>query len=444
MVKQIIAFAFVLLVFFAAALELSASDVVLQAVRDNGLPNDTRLTIDEKLTPYSHLLFVPSKTIDEWNEYAEYLRRQVKVGLGLWPMPTQTPLHAIIHGLVERKDYTVEKVYFQSIPGHYVTGNLYRPKVKSKTALPSVLCPYGHWKNGRFYKTNDLQFTQYLKDGLEQFDPSGRYPLQARCVQLARMGCIVFIYDLVGFADSIQLCHKPPIKDWGYGSAKAHLHLQNIAGLQLINSLRAIDFLLSLDNIDPNRIAVTGASCGGMITTMLFAIDDRPDLCIPVVSVFIERRGAPCCTKGPYMRIDEGTIGQAALTAPRPLGVINAGGDWTNTFMIHGYPQMKQLYHFLGIEDRFMGTLIIKNPHNYNALSRKVMYEFVNKHLKLGLKTPIIEGNFNLLSISEMTVWNEHHPKPSGEQVGDSHERALRPNFIMRLLTGFSSILIPN
>lgn len=424
MIKQMIILILFFLIVFSATAKPAVSDGLPLALGRTRLPNDSRLYTDAELPIIGHLPFVPSETVEVWEDRAEYLRRQIKVSLGLWPMPTRTPLNAVIHGHVERDDYTVEKVYFQSIPGHYVTGNLYRPKVKSQALRPAVLCPYGHWKNGRFNKTDDYTFARYLKDGQEHFDPSGRYPLQARCVQLARMGCVVFIYDMVGYADSVQLPHRPEPRDWGYGSAQAHLHLQNLAGLQTFNSIRALDFISGLEGVDPKRIAVTGASGGGIQTLMLFAVDERPVACIPVVSVFISRRGAPC-TYGPYMRIEEGTIGLAALTAPRPLCVINAGGDWTRDFMFYGHLQLKQLYRLLGIEDLFTGKLLLKNPHNYNALSRWIMYEFVNKHLKLGLTTPIIETDFKPLLVSEMTVWNKQHPKPSGDQVGDTHEHAL-------------------
>ena len=79
---------------------------------------------------------------------AEQVRRQILVSQGLWPMPTKTPLNAVIHGKIERPDYTVEKVYFESAPGFFVTGNLYRPKnVKGK--VPGVLFAHGHWKDAR-------------------------------------------------------------------------------------------------------------------------------------------------------------------------------------------------------------------------------------------------------------------------------------------------------
>jgi len=346
-------------------------------------------------------------------------------------MPTPAALNAVAHGRVERDDYTVEKVYFESLPGHFVTGNLYRPKSGNPKPGPAVLCPYGHWPGGRFNRASRGNFVAQRKKGQERYDPSGCYPLQARCVQLARMGCVVFMYDMVGYADSVQIPHK---------TAGDPRHLINIAGLQTWNSMRAFDFLAGLDDVNPKRIAVTGASGGGMQTLLLFAVDPRPVVSVPVVSVFVSRKGA-ACTYGPYMRIDDGTIAVAALAAPRPLCVINAGGDWTSKFMTHGYPQLKELYRKLDIEERFDGKLFEKNPHNYNILSREYMYAFVKKHLKLDDSAPVAERDFKPLTKKEMTVWDDKHPKPSGKQVGKDHQKAVTDWFVQDAAKQLSAMI---
>ena len=148
--------------------------------------------------------FEPSPTPEAWAHRAEQVRRQILVATGLWPMPTPTPAKAVVHGLVDRGDYTVEKVYFQSFPGHYVTGNLYRPKGKA-VRHPAVLCPHGHWPQGRFTDCGPEEVRNQIVRGEERFEAGGRSPLQARCVQLARMGAVVFHYDMLGYADSVQI-----------------------------------------------------------------------------------------------------------------------------------------------------------------------------------------------------------------------------------------------
>ncbi len=90
------------------------------------LPEDHRLGDLKNLDGY--FPFRPASSKSAWNVRAERLRRQLLVALGLWPMPTRTPDNAVVHGKVDRDGYTVERVYLESFPGHFVTGSLYRPK----------------------------------------------------------------------------------------------------------------------------------------------------------------------------------------------------------------------------------------------------------------------------------------------------------------------------
>ncbi len=244
------------------------------------LPADQRLEKLQDLNGY--FPFTPAKSREEWEHRAERLRRQMLVALGLWPMPSKTPANAVIHGCRDQGDYTVEKAYFESFPGFFVTGNLYRPKGKSGK-LPGVLCPHGHWANGRFYDVGVDGVRKQIVQGAERFENGGRSPLQSRCVQLARMGCVVFHYDMIGYADSVQisqsLAHgfskqRPEMntaENWGLFSPAAESHLQSVMGMQAYDSFRALDFLLDLPDVDPQRIAVTGASGGGTQTFILSA-----------------------------------------------------------------------------------------------------------------------------------------------------------------------------
>src|SRR5690606_27295776 len=135
------------------------------------------------------------------------VRRRILVANGLWPMPERTPPNAVVHGKVDRDTYTIERVYLESYPGHFVTGSLYRPKGR-EGKLPAVLSPHGHWANGRFYDAGVDEARKQIVAGAERFENGGRSPLQARCVQLARMGCIVFHYDMIVRADSQQLSEE--------------------------------------------------------------------------------------------------------------------------------------------------------------------------------------------------------------------------------------------
>ena len=153
------------------------------------IPKDIRLGPLKDLDGY--FPFSPPEAVDDWNDRAERVRRRMQVALGLWPMPTRTPLNAVIHGKIDRGDYTVEKAYFESYPGFYVTGSLYRPK-GAPGKRPGVLSPHGHWANGRFHDSGLENVRREIIQGAERFEQGGRSPLQSRCVQLARMGCIVF------------------------------------------------------------------------------------------------------------------------------------------------------------------------------------------------------------------------------------------------------------
>ena len=417
---------------FTAALSLAVIWSVTACAEQLRVLPPGQLPQDKRLEPLTDLFkdyfeFTPPSTPEAWTERSERLRRQTLIACGLWPMPTRTPANAVVHGKVDRDDYTVEKVYLESFPGHFVSGNLYRPK-GYEGRRPGVLCPHGHWDDGRFYDLGAESIRQELVEGRERFETSGRYPLQARCVQLARMGCIVFHYDMVGYADSVQLEHRGGVREtmntaenWGYFSPQSELWLQNILGLQTYNSVRALDWLCTLPNVDTKRIGVTGASGGGTQTMIFTAIDPRPAVAFPAVMVSTAMQGGCSCENACYLRVGTGNIELAALFAPRPLGMTGAD-DWTREIMTKGLPELKTLYKMFGAEDQVMARALVHFPHNYNYVSRAVMYRWFNQHLKLGFTEPIVEKDFEPLRREEMTVWDEQHPTPEG---GDDYERSL-------------------
>lgn len=393
-------------------------------------PADKRLAEPKDLNGYFPLQ-VPSSA-DEWQKRAERVRRQAKVASGIWPMPMTTPVNAVVHGRIDRNEYTVDRVYLESWPGHFVTGSLYRPKGRSGK-VPAVLCPHGHWANGRFVDQGLAMARQQIVDGAERFVNSGRFPLQARCVQLARMGCVVFHYDMLGYADSQQISFevahrygkiRPEMEsaeNWGLFSAQAELRLQSLMGLQTYNSIRALDWICSLPEVDASRIGVTGASGGGTQTFMLCAVDPRPAAAFPAVMVSTAMQGGCTCENCSLLRIDTGNIELAGLFAPKPLGMTGAD-DWTKEIATKGLPELKQLYKLLGAEANVMAKPLVQFPHNYNYVSRGVMYSWFNKHLKLGYTDPIVEEDFVPLTVAEMTVWDDKHPQPPS---GDNYERSL-------------------
>lgn len=394
-------------------------------------PHDQRLQPLKDLDGY--FPFQPPASAGEWSQRSEQVRRQILVALGLWPMPTPTPLKPIVHGRADLGDYTVEKVYFESVPGFFVTGNLYRPKGR-KGKAPGVLCPHGHWNNGRFTDSGEDGVKKEIANGEEKYADGGRSPLQSRCVQLARMGCVVFHYDMIGYADSVQIpmeiAHgfkkqRPEMnaaENWGLFSPQADAHLQSVMGLQAWNSIRALDFLLGLPDVDATRIACTGASGGGTQTFILSAIDSRVKVAFPAVMVSTAMQGGCTCENASLLRVGTGNVEFAGLFAPKPLGMTCAN-DWTKEMSTKGFPELKQLYSLLGAPDKVSLTRGEQFGHNYNYVSRAAMYSWMNHHLKLGLAEPIVEPEYKRRSMSELTVWDNEHPAP---KAGDlEFERGL-------------------
>jgi hypothetical protein len=371
-----------------------------------------------------NFLLKPAASPEEWQARRKRVRQIMQVSLGLWPPPKSTPLNAVVRERRDFGDHTIEKVYFESLPDFFVTGSLYRPKGR-EGRLPAVLSPHGHFPAGRFQDSGPEAVRWEIARGAERFEDGGRSVMQSRHVQLARMGCVVFHYDMIGYADSQQLSNalvhrfsgarrenkQPPQR--GFYSAAAELRLHNVMGLHTFNSQRALDFLISLPDVDPERIAVTGASGGGTQTFMLCAVDDRPLVSVPVVIVSADRQGGCTCENICGLRIDTHNLDFTALHAPKPLLLISANDD-SRTMPQRGFPQLREHYRVLGGAANLEHAALLHFPHNYNYVSRTAMYHFVNKHLKLGLKEPILESPYKRLTAEELTVWDDKHPQPPG------------------------------
>lgn len=347
-----------------------------------------------------------------WRRRAAAVRNQARVALGLHPMPGRVPLQPVIHGRIERDGFSVEKVFFRSLPGHYVCGNLYRP-IHARAAgrgrrCPAVLSPHGHWRAGRFMWRSDEEVEKELSLGAERARDAARSPLQARCVTLARLGCVVFHYDMAGFGDSSRLRHAE-----GFTSVTDALHLRSFMGLQTFNSIRALDFLASLPDVDASRIAVTGASSGATQCIALLAVDERPLATCPVVMVGMNMQGGCVCENAPLYRALTNNVELACLAAPRPQEVV-AADDWTSDFETRGLPELRRVYALLGAADAIDGKHL-PFPHNYNVHSRERMYAFMNRVLRLGHVGDAWERPFEPMTRDELTVFDAAHPRPDDE-----------------------------
>ncbi len=293
------------------------------------------------------------KTLSDWQERANYLKRHIFITTGLWPLPDRTPLEAQVYDKIEHPDYTIEKVYFQSYPGFFVTGNLYRPR-GDKSVFPAIVTPHGHWK-GR----------------LENSDENS---IPGRCINFAKQGYVVFSYDMVGYQDSKQVSHKFADTDmhrlWGI----------SLMGLQLWNSLRAVDFISSLPDVDITRIGCTGASGGGTQTFMLTAVDNRIQVAAPVNMLSAHFQGGCLCENVSGLRLNTFNIEIGALAAPRPLLMVSTTQDWTKNTPTVEYPMMRSIYKLYDAEDK-VKYVQYDYPHNYNKDSREAVYAWFGKWL---------------------------------------------------------------
>ncbi len=307
--------------------------------------------------------FPETKSKAEWERRAREIREQVLVSCGLWPWPEKTPLHAKIFGRLEREGYSVEKVYFQTYPGFYLAGNLYRPS--GKGPFPAVLNPHGHWNKGRLEDT---------KVG----------SIAARCISFARQGMIAFSYDMVGYNDTQfgggtnapgynthrQFGNNPTDQLWNI----------SLMGLQTWNSVRALDFLESLPDVDKSRLGCTGASGGGTQTFMLGALDDRLAAQAPCVMVSHTMQGGCSCENVPGLRVDFSNMEIAAVPAPRPQILVAASGDWTKTTMTVEGPAVEKIYRLFEAPEKLRYTRF-DFDHNYNQTTREAVYEWFGRWL---------------------------------------------------------------
>jgi dienelactone hydrolase len=319
-----------------------------------------------------------------WEKRAAQIRQHILVCLGLWPLPQRKALKAKIFGRIVRDGYSVEKVFFESWPGFYVCGNLYRPL--GKGPFSAVITPHGHWAEGRLVD-NDL----------------GSVP--GRCINLARQGHVVFSYDMAGYVDSDQVAHRK------FGGQHEDLWGLGLMGLQLWNSIRAVDFISSLKEVDVKRIGCTGASGGGTQAFMLTAVDDRIAAAAPVNMVSAHMQGGCICENQSHLRLDINNVEIASLMAPKPMLMVATTGDWTVHTPEVEYPAVRQVYQLYGAEDR-LSTHQEDAPHNYNKGSREAVYQFFARWF-LKSKTPhkYREQDFQVEREEDLRVFHQR-PKP--------------------------------
>ena len=286
--------------------------------------------------------------LNEWENMKADLLKSIRFSSSIDLLAHDAPLSPVIFGKTEFPDFVVEKVILQTLPGFYLSGNLYRPKDTSKK-YPAVLNPHGHWDKGRV-----------------DMDPLGMLP--TRCLNFAMRGMVAFIYDMVGYNDSNQVEHHyadAEYDNWNFGRFS----------LQLNNSVKALDFVSSLPYVDKERIGCTVYSGGGTQTWFLAAIDERIKAAAPVNMVSAYMQGGCVCENAPFLRNRYCSVDYAMCISPRPLFLAASDGDWTSHSREVEFPAVQKVYDLYGAGEN-LETFYQSAPHCYNKPARERAYDF--------------------------------------------------------------------
>ncbi len=325
-------------------------------------------------------------TAEDWQQRARKIREQILRGAELLPLPGKCALNPIMGEPRIYDGYRVRNAAFESLPGVYVTGSIYSP-LNSEDNPPGILSPHGHWPEKEDY---------------------GRYrpDVQYRCAAMARMGAIVFTYDMVGYGQLAELGWK-------------HDHPGTMK-LQIWNSIRAVDFLISL-GADPERIACTGASGGGTQTFHLAAADERIYVSVPVVMVSNRHFGGCICELG--MPIHENkdfrtnNVEIAACHAPKPLLLVSVGTDATESTPELEFPHIRYIYGLFGMAQMVENVHLPDDQHGYGFSKRAAVYPFLARHLGLDLSmatdAAMLEEGIVIEDIGDLYPFDDEHPVPT-------------------------------
>jgi len=296
-------------------------------------------------------------SLSDWETRKARLRRQILFAAGLSPLPAKTPLNVKVVRRIERHGYSVDVLLIETLPGYFLGANLYRPAGKPRP-FPAILLPHGHWKRGRL---EDL----------------ASYSVPALGVNLALQGYIALAYDMVGYNDTRQIPHS-------FGGTAEDLWAWNTLGLQLWNSIRALDYLQSLAEVDSRRIGATGGSGGATQTFLLAAVDDRVRVSAPVNMVSAYMQGGDPCEEAPNLRLGTSNVEIASMMAPRPMLVVSSTRDWTKHTPSEEFPWIQRIYKLYRADDD-VENVHLNAEHNYNRQSREAVYRFLARRMRKSL-----------------------------------------------------------
>jgi dienelactone hydrolase len=329
--------------------------------------------------------------------------------LGLDPMPPRGDLKPVVTGRLEHEDFTVEKLHFQSLPGLYVTGNLYLPK-RRNGKLPAILYVCGH---------------SVMKEGNVSLGNKTGY--QHHPAWFARNGFACLAIDTIQLGEIPGLHHGTRNLDLWWWNSRGYTP----AGVETWNGIRALDYLSSREEIDPERLGVTGRSGGGAYSWYIAAADERVKAAVPVAGITDLRNhvvdnvidGHCDCmfllnTKGwDFAKL-------AALVAPRPLLIANTDKD--PIFPVDGVERIHRdvasIYRGLGAKDK-LGLLITEGPHKDNQELQAPAFRWFKRFLDNApdYPAPVAE---KLFPPAKLRVFDE---LPKDERTSTTHEWFVPP-----------------
>ncbi len=279
----------------------------------------------------------------EWEARRDTLRKEVRERLGIDKLLPLCSKEKPEYSKIRKFDgYTVQNFRLKTANGHTVCGSIYAPTSKGKH--PLIICPNGHFSNGRYGKVQQL-----------------------RLGTLARMGAICVDYDLWGWGESAD-----EVGSKAHQTPEAHV-------MQALNGIRILDWMIQRKDVDTKRIGVNGGSGGGTQTVLLTVLDDRFTAANPVVSVSSWfDGGCPCESGMPIQLAGGGTCNAelAAMFAPKPMMLVSDGGDWTSTTPELEYPYLQRIYGFYGATDKVSNIHLPKERHDFGDNKRNAVYKF--------------------------------------------------------------------
>jgi len=365
------------------------------------------------------------RTSDDARAWVDSVRERISRSFG--PMPEKTPLNARVTGGFERDAYRVENILFESRPGFLVTANLYLPKGRLGRA-PGVVGTCGHSANGKAY------------EGYQSFAQG-----------LARQGYAVLLYDPIGQGERLQYVDDDLKALIGPGT-REHLLAGNqqflvgefIGSWRAWDGIRALDYLLTRDEVDPNHLGVTGNSGGGTMTTWLAGLDERWTMAAPSCFVTTFRRNSEnelpqdteqCPPHAIALGLDHEDF--LAALAPKPVIILAKEKDYFDARGAEeAYGRLKRLWGLLGAEQN-IGLFIGPTYHGYSQENREAMYRWFNRATAVSDRTTepalVIEDDATLFAtpdgqvagLQSQTVFGFTRDKAS--RLANRRENSARP-----------------